>query len=175
MILKILLAVVVLIVVVLAFAATKPNTLRVQRSVIIQAPPEKIFALINDLHHWPRWEPQDKEDPSMKRTYGGPESGVGAVSTWQGSGSAGKGEMLITESVPSSKIVVKVDFVKPFASHNINQFVLEPVGTSTKIIWSWNGQNLYFMKLMGIFVNMDKMMGKHFEDGLASLKSLAEK
>ena len=175
MTLRILLIIVVVIAVLLAFAATKPNTLRVQRSAIIQAPPEKIFALINDLHNWPRWQLEDKQDSSVKRTYRGSESGVGAVCEWEGSGSTGKGRMSITESVPPSRIAVEVDFVKPFASHNVNQFVLEPVGTSTKITWSWNGQNLYFMKLMGVFVNMDKMMGKHFESGLASLKSLAEK
>ncbi len=175
MILRILIIGVGLIAAVLAYAATKPNTFSVQRSQGIQAPPEKIFALINDFHSWSRWAPQDKEDSTMKRTFGGSEKGEGAVSDWESSGSAGKGRMTITESVPSRKISVKVDFVKPFEAHNLNEFTLEPDGASTKVTWNMHGTNLYMMKLMSIFVNMDRMAGKHFEDGLDNLKTIAEK
>lgn len=81
--------------------------------------------------------------------------------------------MTIMESTPPGKVVVKVDFVKPFTAHNVNEFTLEP-GPSTRVIWTMRGSNLYFMKLMGIFVNMDRMMGKHFETGLQNLKAAAE-
>jgi uncharacterized protein YndB with AHSA1/START domain len=117
---------------ILVVAATKPKTFRIQRSTSIDAPPESVFVLIDDLHTWARWAPQDKEDASMKRTYNGPEHGAGAVSEWTGSGGSGKGHMLITDSLPSTRISIQVDWVKPFVARNLNDFVLEGTGTSTK-------------------------------------------
>ena len=111
----------------------------------------------------------------MKRTFSGPKNGAGAVSDWDSSGSAGKGRMTMTESVPSRKISVQVDFVKPFEAHNVNVFTLEPDGAATKVTWSMHGTNLYMMKVMSIFVSMDRVAGKHFEDGLDNLKAIAEK
>ena len=110
----------------------------------------------------------------MNRTYSGAASGEGAVSEWDSTGSAGKGRMSITESVPPRMISVKVDFVKPFEAHNINEFTLEPAGASTNVTWTMHGANLYVMKVMSIFVNMDKAVGKHFENGLNNLKTIAE-
>ena len=160
---------------VLLYATTRPDTLRITRSTVIRASPETIFALINDFHYWVKWAPQDREDPTMTRSYGGAASGVGATSDWEGTGSAGKGRMSITESLASSKISVTVDFAKPFKAHNVNQFTLEPAGSSTKVIWTMEGTNVYITKVMSVFVNMDRMMGKHFEAGLDNLKMTAEK
>jgi uncharacterized protein YndB with AHSA1/START domain len=174
MILRIIIIVAVLIAAVLALAATKPKTLHVQRSISIKAPPERIFALINDFHTWSRWAPQDKLDPTMNRTYSGAANGKGAVSEWDSTGSAGKGRMSIIESVQPSMISIKVDFVKPFEAHNINEFALEPAGALTKVTWTMDGTNLYLMKVMSIFVNMDKVVGRHFESGLDNLKTVAE-
>lgn len=162
------------VVLVLVFAATRPNSFRVQRSVLIRASREKVFPLINDFHKWPDWAPQDKEDRSMKRSYSGNASGVGAVSEWVSNGTAGKGRMWITESVAPERISVRTDFAKPFEAHNLNQFILESQGTATKVTWSLDGSKPYFMKLIGIFVSMDRLMGKHFESGLHNLKALTE-
>jgi uncharacterized protein YndB with AHSA1/START domain len=174
MILSSLIIVAVLIGAVLAFAATRPNTFLIERSLSIKAPPEKIFALINNFHDWIRWAPQDTEDPSMKRTFNGPESGTGAISDWTSTGSAGRGRMSITESVAPHRISVDVDWVKPFKAHNVNLFSLEPDGASTRATWSMRGTNVYMLKVMSVFVNMDRMMGKHFEAGLENLKRAAE-
>jgi uncharacterized protein YndB with AHSA1/START domain len=146
----------------------------VQRSVTIDAPPEKIFPLIDDFHNWSGWAPQDKEDPSMKRIYSGPAFGTGAVSDWNSTGNAGRGRMSIIESAPPTRVVVKVDFVKPLTAHNLNEFTLAPTGPATKVTWTMQGSNLYVMKLMSAFVNMDRVMGKHFETGLHNLKKAAE-
>jgi carbon monoxide dehydrogenase subunit G len=159
----------------LVFAATKPNTLRITRSTVIKAPPETIFALINDFHNWVRWAPQDKEDRTMVRTYTGPTSGVGAISAWESRGRAGKGRMSIAESVAPTNVSVNVDFVKPFEAHNVNQFTLEPAGTSTKLTWAMDGTNVYLAKVMSVFVNMDRVMGTHFEAGLDNIRVIAEK
>jgi len=174
MLLKIIIVIAVLVAIVLVFAATKPKIFTVQRTINIKAPPDKIFELVNDFHNWSGWAPQDKEDPTMKRTYSGAVSGKGAVSEWVSSGSAGKGRMTITESTPPRMISVEVDLVKPFEAHNINEFTLEPAGDSTKVTWAMHGTNLYIMKLISVFKNMDSVAGKHFERGLDNLKTVAE-
>jgi len=174
MFLKIAIVIALLLALVFLFAAIRPSTIRFQRSVVIDASPEKIFGLINDFHNWSRWAPQDREDPTIQRTYSGPASGTGAISEWQGKGSTGKGKMSITESVPFNRISIETDFEKPFVAHNVNEFVLEPDGSATRVTWTMQGTNLYMMKVMSIFVNMDRMMGKHFETGLDNLKAVAE-
>jgi uncharacterized protein YndB with AHSA1/START domain len=174
MIVKVMVGFAALLATILVAAANKPKAFLIQRSTSIDAPPEGVFVLIDDLHNWPRWAPQDKEDASMKRTYNGPEHGAGAVSEWTGSGSSGKGHMLITDSLPSTRISIQVDWVKPFVARNLNDFVLEGTGTSTKVTWTMQGPNLFVVRIMGVFVNMDRTMGKHFETGLANLKAVAE-
>ena len=85
--------------------------------------------------------------------------------------------MSIIESTPPTRVEVKVDFVKPFAAHNLNEFILEPISElapATKVTWTMQGSNLYVMKVMSIFVNMDRVMGKHFQSGLNHLKKAAE-
>ena len=174
MLLKIIIVIAVLVAIVLVFAATKPKIFTVQRTINIKAPPDKIFELINDFHNWSRWAPQDKDDPTMRRTFSGAASGTNAVSEWVSSGSAGKGRMSIIEATPPRMVSVQVDFVKPFEVHNINEFTLEPTGESTKVTWRMHGTNLYIMKLISVFMNMDSLAGKHFERGLKNLKSVAE-
>ncbi len=174
MILRIVLIVIVVVVAILAVAAMKPSTFHVERSITIKAPPEKIFPLVDDFHNWNAWQPQDK-GASIQRSYSGAASGVGAISEWQGTGSAGQGRMQITESVPNRKVAVAVDFVKPFHAHNINVFTLEPAADSTKVTWSFDGTNVFVLKLMSVFVSMDRTMGNHFEMGLQNLKAAAER
>lgn len=175
MLVKISIAVVVLLAALLVYAATKPDTFRVQRATSIKAPPEKIFALINDLQGWSAWSPYEKLDPGMKRSHSGAANGKGAVYAWEGNGKVGAGRMEITQSSPPSKVAIKLDFAKPFEAHNIAEFTLEPKGDSTNVTWAMYGPNLYVSKLMSIFFSMDNMIGKDFETGLANLKTIAEK
>jgi uncharacterized protein YndB with AHSA1/START domain len=156
------------------YAASKPNTLTVRRFVMINAPSERVFALVNDFHCWHQWAPQDKDDPTMARSFSGPVNGKGAASQWDSKGRAGKGRMLIMDSEPTRRICVQVDFLKPFEAHNRNEFVFESVGATTNVTWTMQGTNLFVMKLMSIFVNMDKKLGAHFEEGLQNLKAAAE-
>jgi len=167
--------VVVLLAAILIFAATTPDTFRVQRATSIKAPPEKIFPLINDLHSWGSWSPWEKMDPAMKRTFSGAASGKGAVYEWEGNHEVGKGRMEITESSPPSKVGIKLDFIKPFEAHNIAEFTLESKGDSTNVTWAMHGPNPYIAKVIHIFFSMDSMVGKQFEAGLANLKTIAEK
>ena len=167
--------VVVLIAGILIFAATKPDTFRVQRAVSIKAPAEKVFALINDFKTWSAWSPWEKKDPAMKRTFGAISSGKGALYAWEGNKEVGQGNMEITDTVPSSRIALKLDFVKPFEAHNTVEFTLAMQGDSTTVTWAMQGPTPYFAKIIHVFINMDKMVGKDFEAGLANLKAVAEK
>jgi Polyketide cyclase / dehydrase and lipid transport len=165
---------VVLIVAALIFAATKPDSFRVQRSTDIKAPPEKIFALVNDLPSHGAWSPWEKKDPAMKRVYSGPTSGKGAVYEWDGNKNIGKGRMEITESSPASRVVFKMDFLKPFEAHNTAEIALDAKGQRTNVTWAIYGPNTYLSKVMSLFFSVDRMIGREFEIGLANLKSLTE-
>jgi uncharacterized protein YndB with AHSA1/START domain len=160
---------------VFALASTRPDAMSIHRATIIKAPREAVFALIDDFHRWTSWAPQDLENPSMVRTFDGPVKGGGAISEWSGTGSAGRGRMEITESVPSSRVTVTVDFRAPFVAHNVNTFLLEPEGDSTRITWTMQGTNPFPAKVMSLFMNMDRVLGAHFETGLKNLKAATEK
>jgi Polyketide cyclase / dehydrase and lipid transport len=175
MIKTILVILVVVVAAILGYAATRPDTFTVQRAASIKAPPEKIFPLIDDFHRWPVWSPWEKMDPDMKRTYSGATAGKGAAYTWQGNSKVGEGHMEILDDPAPSKIVIKLDFIKPFEGHNIATFLLVPKGDVTDVTWTMDGPSPFVAKLMGVFMNMDKMIGNDFETGLANLKAAAEK
>jgi len=159
---------------ILIYAATKPDTFRVQRTASIKAPPEKIFPLINEFDRW-SWSPYEHKDPEMKRVRSGPPSGKGAVYAWEGDRNVGAGRMEITDSSPPSKVMIKLDFVKPFETHNIVEFTLEPKGDTTNVTWDMHGPVPYVAKIMHVFFDMDSMVGKDFEAGLAEMKAIAER
>ena len=167
--------IVVAIAALLIYAATRPDTFSVQRATRIKAAPETIYALINDFPSWPTWSPWEKLDPDMKRTLSGAATGKGSVYEWSGSGKVGAGRMEITDTLATSKVVIKLDFIKPFEGHNITEFTLAPQGDTTEVNWVMSGPSPYISKLMGVFFNMDQMIGKDFETGLANMKAVAEK
>ena len=172
---------------VLAYAATKPDTFQVQRSTSIAAPPEKIFPMIDDLRAQSAWSPFEK-DPNMKRTHSGAPRGKGAVYAWDGNRQVGAGQIAITESVPPAKVVLLLDMARPFKAHNTVEFTLDRIDagttsgtkvtgtkvTCTKVTWAMQGRQPFMAKVMGLFVDCDKMCGGLFEEGLAKLKALAE-
>lgn len=159
---------------VLLYAATKLDSFRVQRTVLINAPSDKVFPLINDVKAFTAWSPFDKKDPAMKRTFGAVTAGKGATYAWEGNKDVGQGSMEIVESGPR-KVLIKLDIVKPFEAHNMAEFLLEPKGDSTSVTWAVYGPSPYVSKVMGTFMNIDDMIGRDFEKGLADLKAAAEK
>jgi uncharacterized protein YndB with AHSA1/START domain len=160
---------------ILIFAATRPDTFRVQRATTIKAPPEKIFALVNDPRLHRSWSPWEKKDPGMKRAYSGAASGKGAVYEWDGNNEIGMGRMSIAETSAPTRVVFNLDFLKPFEAHNIAEFTLEPKGDSTTVTWAIHGPSPYISKVIGVFCSMDRMIGNEFETGLANLKAMTEK
>ena len=159
---------------ILGYAASRPSEFRVERSAHIDAPPDRVFAKINDFHQWPSWSPWEELDPAMTRTHSGAASGQGAVYEWSGNKKVGQGRMEITEAVPSKKVGIKLDFISPFQVHNTTEITLTPSGSGTDVNWSMLGANNFMMKVMGVFMNMDKLVGKDFEKGLAKLKAQVE-
>jgi hypothetical protein len=177
--LKILAIIVVVVLVVIAgvliYASTRPDSFRVQRSVGIKAPPAKIFPLIDDLKAWAGWSPYEKKDPAMKRSFGPITVGKGATYEWQGNRDVGQGHMEILDAIAPNKVLIKLDFVKPFEAHNMAEFTLEPKGDTTLATWAIYGPSAFVTKVMGLFIDMDSMIGKDFEAGLADLKTAAER
>lgn len=167
-------AIVVFIVAVLVLASGKPETFRVQRQATVQAPPEKIFPLINDYKQWAAWSPWEKKDPAMKRSFSGPAAGKGAAYAWE-SKEVGVGDMLITESQPSSLVRIDLNFSKPFEAHNKVVFSIQPQAGGSVVSWEMAGPAPLISRVMQVFFNIDKMVGKDFEDGLAAMKAAAEK
>jgi uncharacterized protein YndB with AHSA1/START domain len=161
---------------ILILASTKPDTFSIERNAVINAPAEKIFSVLNDFHQWGGWSPWENKDPDMKRTYGGAERGKGAVYGWEGDKNVGTGRMEILEASTPSKLVINLDFFKPFEGHNTAEFTMLPQGdaATTNVSWVMHGPAPFMHKVMRVFMNVDSMIGKDFETGLANLKRATE-
>lgn len=155
-----------------AYAATRPDHFRVARSLTIKASPEKLFALINDLHRFNEWNPYERKEPG-KGSYAGPASGVGARYDWDGA-KIGSGSMTISESVPGERVTMQLVFLKPFAASNVADFTLAPQADGTEITWAMRGPATIMTKVMDVVISMDRMIGADFAQGLANLKAQAE-
>lgn len=159
---------------VLGLAASRPGSFRIARTAQIAAPPDKVFPLINDFHDWPKWSPWEKLDPAMTRSHTGNASGVGAAYSWSGNKKVGQGRMEITESERPSRIGLDLAFMAPWKAKNRTEFLLRPAEGGTSVTWIMTGSSPFMFKLMGLFTNMDRMIGKDFDAGLANLKAVAE-
>lgn len=160
--------------IVLVIAVSRPDAFRVERSTLIKAPADRIYPLIEDFRQWRGWSPFEELDPNLKRTYGGAERGDGATYAWDGTGKAGAGRMEVIEAEPSKRILINLDFSKPFEAHNKAEFTIVPEGDGSRVTWAMYGPNPLVAKLMQMVMSMDSMVGGEFEKGLASLKALAE-
>jgi hypothetical protein len=152
-----------------------PASFIVERSLDIRAPADRIFPHVADFNAWFAWSPYEKRDPAMKRRFSGKPSGVGAIYEWDGNRNVGQGRMEILESTPPSKVRIDLQFIKPFKAHNVAEFTFDPHGQNTTVTWAMHGPTTFMSRVMGLFINMDKMIGKDFETGLRNLKAITEK
>ena len=171
---RILIAIAALIVLLVIIIATRSSTYRVSRATTVGAPPAVVYAQIADFRRWDAWSPWAKLDPAMKVTYGGPPSGTGASYAWTGNDKVGEGKMLITAAKPDQEVDIKLDFIKPFEATSNTQFAFQPAAGGTQVTWTMSGENNFMGKAFSLFMNMDSMVGKDFEAGLAELKKLSE-
>jgi uncharacterized protein YndB with AHSA1/START domain len=174
MLIRSIIALAAIVVVFGAVVAMQPSEFRVARSATIAAPAPIVFAQVNDFKKWRTWSPYDRLDPAMKKTYEGAPAGTGASYAWIGNSQAGEGRATITESRPNDLIRIKLDFVKPFDGTAFAEFAFKPEGERTTVEWSLSGRNSFLAKAVHLFMDMDKMVGGQFEDGLTQLKSVVE-
>ncbi len=175
MITKVLIVFALIVVVLIVIVALQPSEFRVARSANMSAAAPAVFAQVNDFHKWEAWNPWGKIDPAMKQTYEGAPAGVGAIYTWTGNSEVGQGRMTITDSRPSDLVRITLEFFKPFAATNIAEFTFKPEGNRTAVTWSMTGKKNFMAKAIHLFMNMEKMIGGQFEQGLAAMKSVAER
>ena len=174
MLIKILLALAVLLAAFLVYVAFRPGDFHVERSTTVSAPPAQVFTQVNDLHNYQVWNPFGKADPAMKVTFEGPQAGPDAVLIWSGNSQVGAGRMTIVETRPNERVKIRLDFLKPFPSTANAEFTMTPETNGTRVTWSMSGTNTFIPKMIGVFLNMDKMIGAEFEKGLAEMKAITE-
>lgn len=164
----------VAVVVVMGLAMKKPDEMTITRTGTTAATPATVYALLNDFHRFHEWSPWEKLDPNMKVDYSGPVAGVGTSYHWVGNDKAGEGRMTIVGVEPDAKVDMKLEFMKPFANTCTATFALAPKGSGTEVTWVMNGHNNTIAKVMSVLIDMDKAVGKDFEDGLGNLARVAE-
>lgn len=172
---KIGIAVAIVLLGLVVLVAMQPSTFRIERSREITAPAYVVFDLINNFKHWSAWSPWEKLDPTMKKKYAGPETGVGAVYEWSGDKQVGAGRMAITESEPGKKVGIELEFKKPWQATNRTYFVLEPAGRAVVVTWTMEGDNDFMSKAASLFLNVNESLGKDFEAGLREMDSVARR
>jgi uncharacterized protein YndB with AHSA1/START domain len=165
--------IVVLAVVLAVVVATRPGAFRIQRTATIAAPAEVVFAQLDDLHRWSRWNPFEQGDPTIRITHSGAPSGVGAAYHFAGK-KAGEGRMTVTETTPNQRVAVRAEFIRPMAATHQVEFTLQPVAEGVAVTWAMSGKNSFVGKAVSLVMNMDRMVGGEFEKGLAGLKRVSE-
>jgi Polyketide cyclase / dehydrase and lipid transport len=174
----ILIGVAVLLAVLLAIlfivVSRRPGEFRIERSATMAAPPDRVFAQVNDLHNWQAWSPWAKLDPSATETHEGAASGAGAIMSWNGNKKVGAGRMTIVDSKPHEFVRLKLEFFRPMRATNTAEFTFRPANGGTAVHWSMTGVNGFMGKAFCMIVNMDKMIGADFEKGLSGIRSIVE-
>ena len=147
----------------------------VTRDTTVDAPPQKVYELLADFRQWRQWSPWEDIDPQLWRSYSGAASGVGAEYEWAGNRKAGAGRMEIIEAEPPSRVVIALQFLKPFKSKSTTTFRVDPAAGGTHVTWRMVGPKTFMTRFMGVFMSMDKMVGPDFEKGLAQLADAARR
>lgn len=171
---KIALAVAASFLVLIAVIATRPGTYTVERSIAVNAPVDVAYALVSDFHHFHRFSPWSALDPEMEKTFGGPESGVGATYAWKGNDKVGSGQMRVTAATANERVDMLLEFKEPFEATATTTFVLAPEGAGTKVTWSMEGTNNFVAKAFSLVFDMKDAIGADYEKGLAQLAVIAE-
>ena len=151
-----------------------PSEFRVTRSTRMSASAAAVFAQVDDFHNWAAWSPWATIDPAMKQTYSGAVAGPGAVYEWAGNRRVGAGRMTIVESNPPERIAIRVEFFKPFPATNLAEFTFQRRASDTVVTWSMSGRKNFMAKVIGLVMDMDRMIGAQFDNGLARMKSVVE-
>ena len=166
---KILLSLAALLLILIVTAALQSDAMSVTRTAVIAAPPEAVFKVVNDFRRWDEWSPWSKLDPAMTKSLEGPPEGVGAVYRWSGNHEVGEGLTRLVESRPHERIGMTLEFVRPFAGSSEVQFSFAPAEGGTRVTWAMQGKKPFIGKLVGLFMDCEKVCGDQFNEGLANL------
>ena len=171
---RILLVLLAAVIIFLIVAAFQPAEYEVERSITINAPASEVFPHVNNFHKWDAWSPWLKVDPNAQITYEGPESGKDAVFRWAGNFKAGEGSMTIVDSTPNERIKIDLEFLKPIPNTAVTDFTFKEQGEKTLVTWKMQGRNHLLGKAFQLVMNVDKMIGEKYDEGLESLKTVVE-
>jgi hypothetical protein len=166
--------VVIVVIALVGVVAMQPTDFKIERKATMAAPAGAVFGQVNDFHNWDAWSPWAKLDPNAKTTFEGPAAGTGAIFRWAGNDEIGEGSMTITESQANERIKLKLEFIKPHAGESDTVFTFKPDGDQTVVTWTMTGQNNFVGKAFCMLMDMDKVVGGKFDEGLANLKKVVE-
>lgn len=169
--LPVLIALAVILLVFVAYVASRPNEFVVRRTAVMPVSPDRVFPWVNNLKSFNQWSPWSKLDPNCRYTFTGPDSGVGAKLHWSGNKKVGEGLMHIQESQLNRLIKMDLEFIRPFPSQSQVEFQFEPQNNQTQVSWTMVGKNTFMSKMFCLIMNMDKMVGGDFQRGLENLRA----
>jgi len=168
---------ILLIIVAVLFILTlvAPKNYKVSRSVQIDKPISEVFEYIKHVKNQDHWSPWKKRDPGMKQTFTGEDGKIGFVSRWESDHKqVGHGEQEIIKIEEGKLMESELRFLKPFKSTSNGFFHTKEANGGTEVTWGFYGSHKAPMNVMMMFFNMEKAVGKDFEEGLADLKSTLE-
>ena len=163
----------VFIVTILGFIA--PKSYEVSRNIVINKSLPETFNYLKSLKNQDNWSPWGERDPNMEKEFKGTDGEVGFISAWKGNKEVGEGEQEIIGLVENELIETQLRFLKPFKSTSNAYIKVDDEQGATKVTWGFTGKNKFPVSIMMLFMNMEKAIGKDFEQGLTKLKSLLEK
>lgn len=165
--------IVILAVIIVVGGMFLPKTYSVSRTTLINAPDSVIYKNIADFNEFLKWNPWAKMEPTAKTTISGPIAQANHLYEWEGK-ETGSGQMKIKQVELNKMVDIELKFIKPFESLADTKFEIAPDGIGNKVTWTMSGEQNLISKWMCVFVSMDKMIGKDFEDGLKYLKEKSE-
>lgn len=171
---RILLIVLGVVVALLAFISMRPSTYEVSRSIKVNAPAAKIYPWVAQLPKFVEWSPWSGLDPNVKTSFSGTPGAVGSAYAWEGNDEVGKGSLTIKQVQVDKSVELDLKFITPWESVATTRFDLAPQGEAVEVKWSMNGDLDFMGKAMGLFMDMDAMIGPDYEKGLSSLKQKVE-
>lgn len=162
------------ILVLVVLAALRPAEMTVERRRTMACPPAAAFDQVDDFNRWRAWSPWAAMDPAMTITISGAPRGVGATYAWKGNKKVGEGHMAITASTRPSQVDIQLDFITPFRASNPTTFTFAPTADGgTAVTWRMRARSPLPMRVMGLFVDFDKLIGRDFERGLEAMARAA--
>ena len=160
---------------VILLALIAPKHYAVQRSIIINRPLPEVFNYLKHIKNQNHWSPWKKKDPNMTQEYIGTDGEVGFISKWEGNKEVGTGEQEIMNIIDNERLESRLRFFKPWKSESNAVTKVEGTGDGqTKVTWGFSGENKVPANIFMMLYNVDKHVGKDFEEGLASLKEILE-